>query len=63
MDGDDADTWLAYYCFVNRNWAPSKYEKLSFREKTLIAEFVRREVKSREKQQQQMKGHRKGRRR
>ena len=31
MDGEDADTWLAYYCFVNRNWPPSFYLNLPYR--------------------------------
>lgn len=50
MDGDDSDTWLAYYCFTNRNWPPSQYDNLPYREKILVAEFVKREVKAREKQ-------------
>lgn len=50
MDGDDPDTWLAYYCFTNRNWTPSQYDDLTYREKILVAEFVKREVKAREKQ-------------
>lgn len=59
MDGDDFDTWLAYYCFVNRNWPPSQYDNLSYREKVLVAEFAKRESKSREKQMQQAKRSRK----
>lgn len=50
MDGNDSDTWVAYYCFINRNWTPSQYDNLPYREKVLVAEFVSREVKSREKQ-------------
>lgn len=50
MEGDDLDTWLAYYCFVNRNILPSTFEKLSFREKALIAAFVKRETQARERE-------------
>lgn len=63
MDGDDPETWLAYYCFVNRHWPPSKYTQLPYRERVLIAEFIHREVEAREKQAKRLKGHRKGRRR
>lgn len=62
MNGDDADTWLAYYCFVNRGWAPSQYDALPYREKVLVAEFVHHEVEAREKQAKELKAH-KGRRR
>lgn len=49
MDEGDPETWIAYYCFVNLGWEPSKYEKLPLRERVLIAEFVRREIKARPK--------------
>lgn len=58
MEGDDPDTWLAYYCFVARNWSPSQYDSLSYREKVLIAEFAKRESKTIEKQRQQAKSGR-----
>ena len=58
MDGDDPDAWLAYYCFINRNWAPHQYEELPYREKILVAEFVHREVKSRKEQARKAKSHR-----
>ena len=52
MGGPDPDpeTLAAYYCFVNLGWPPSKYEELPFRERALIAEFIRREIESRKKQ-------------
>lgn len=59
MDGDDADTWLAYYCFVNRNWPPSFYLGLPYRERVLISQFVHREVEAREKQIKKAKPRRK----
>ena len=40
---------MAYYCFVNLGWPPSKYEALSFRERALVAEFAAKEIRSREK--------------
>ena len=40
---------VAYYCFVNLGWPPSKYAALSYRERVLIALFAEREIKSREK--------------
>lgn len=62
MSGDDPETWLAYYCFVNRGWPPSQFNELPYREKVLVAEFVHREVEAREKEARKMKA-RKGRRR
>jgi len=40
----------AYYCFVNLGWPPSKYERLPFRERELIAQFIKKEIASRKKQ-------------
>ena len=40
---------VAYYCFVNLGWPPSKYAALPYRERVLIAQFVMKETKSREK--------------
>ena len=37
----------AYYCFVNLGWPPSKYADLPYRERVLITEFIRKEIKSR----------------
>ena len=31
---------MAYYCFVNLGWPPSKYDSLQEREKLLVAEFA-----------------------
>lgn len=42
---------VAYYCFINLGWPPSKYAALPYRERLLIAEFVDREIKSRKKAQ------------
>lgn len=40
---------IAYYCFVNFGWPPSKYEELSFREKVLVAQFAAKESSERKK--------------
>lgn len=42
---------VAYYCFVNLGWPPSKYAALPYRERLLISEFVDREIKARKKAQ------------
>lgn len=34
------DTLVAYFCFTNLGWSPSRYESLPFREKMLVAEFT-----------------------
>ena len=31
---------MAYYCFVNLGWPPSKYADLPYRERVLIAEVL-----------------------
>lgn len=49
MREPDSDTEAAYWCFVNRDWAPGYYESLPIREKALIAQFILREAKAREK--------------
>lgn len=53
MDGPspDADTQIAYYCFENWGWPPSKYLALPTRERALVAEFCRRSAQSRRKLQ------------
>lgn len=33
------DTLVAYFCFTNLGWSPSRYESLPSREKMLVAEF------------------------
>ena len=43
---------IAYYCFVNLGWPPSKYTALPYRERVLIAEFVAKEVNERKKAEQ-----------
>ena len=42
MDGAGWDTEMlvAYYCFVNLGWAPSRYDVLPSREKRLVTEFA-----------------------
>lgn len=49
MAGGDPETMAAYYCFINLGWPPSKYERLPYRERCLIAQFIQKEIKSREK--------------
>ena len=39
---------LAYYCWVNRDWTPSYFDSLSYREKLLIAEFAKKEAAGRD---------------
>lgn len=39
---------MAYYCFVNRGWTPGQYNALSFRERAIVAEFVKLEISKRE---------------
>ena len=34
------ETLVAYYCFVNLGWPPSRYDALPTREKRLVAEFA-----------------------
>lgn len=43
----DSEAEVAYYCFINLGWPPSKYANLPFRERALIAEMVARELRSR----------------
>lgn len=40
---------IAYYCFINLGWPPSKYEKLPYEERVLIAAMVNKEMASRPK--------------
>lgn len=40
---------IAYYCFVNLGWPPSKYAALPYRERVLVAQFAKREIDSRPK--------------
>lgn len=40
---------VAYYCFVNLGWPPSKYEALPYRERLLVAAMVCKEINSRPK--------------
>lgn len=47
----DTDTVLAYYCFVNFGWEPSKLDALSLREKVLISIFIQEEIESRKKRE------------
>lgn len=43
---------IAYYCFVNFGILPHQYAELPYQERALIKEFVSKEVKDREKQQE-----------
>ncbi len=56
---------MAYYCFVNLGWPPSKYANMQFPERALIAEFVNKDIRRRKQEQEEMKrkGGRKHRRR
>lgn len=38
---------VAYYCFVNLGWPPSRYDELPLREKLLVNAFVLKECESR----------------
>ena len=51
MDGasPDPETMAAYYCFVNLGWPPSQYAALPYRERFLIAAFIKKEIDSRPK--------------
>lgn len=49
MEGSDPDTMQAYYMFVNHGRFPSEYEKLPYRERILVREFVKKELASRKK--------------
>lgn len=49
MAGADPDTLLAYYMFVNHGWAPSRVSEPLPRERTLVALFALKEIKSRPK--------------
>lgn len=46
---------VAYYCFVNLGWPPSKYAKMKFSERALIAEFVNRDIRQRKEEQEKIK--------
>lgn len=47
MEGDDPDTRLAYYMFVNHGWSPSRILELPQREKALLTQMAIKEIKSR----------------
>lgn len=46
---------VAYYCFVNLGWPPSRYADMDFPERALIAEFVNRDICQRKKEQEEIK--------
>ena len=46
---------VAYYCFENLGWPPSKYCELPERERMLVKEFVLKSLKEREKIQREVK--------
>ena len=43
---------MAYYCFINLGWPPSKYLDLPYRERLLVAEFAIRDMKNRKEEQE-----------
>lgn len=45
---------VAYYCFVNLGWPPSKYANMKFTERALIAEFVNKDIQKRLKEQEKI---------
>lgn len=59
MAGEDPETWLAYYCFVNRGWTPGQFNELPYREKILVKEFIHHEVKARQEEARKARSKRK----
>lgn len=53
MDGAGWDTEMlvAYYCFVNLGWAPSRYDALPSREKQLVTEFALKSMRDQKEDQ------------
>ena len=53
MDGAGWDTEMlvAYYCFVNLGWAPSRYDALPSREKRLVTEFALKSMRAQKEAQ------------
>lgn len=53
MDGAGWDTEMlvAYYCFVNLGWAPSRYDALPSREKRLVTEFALKSMRDQKEAQ------------
>ena len=49
MEGDDPDTRLAYYMFVNHGWRPQQVLDLPYREKILLTQLALKEIRSRPK--------------
>lgn len=46
------ETLIAYYCFTNHGWAPSKFYNLPYGERTLVTAFALRELNARKKENQ-----------
>lgn len=46
---------MAYYCFVNLGWPPSKYDGLQEREKLLVAEFALKSMRDNKEAAEQAK--------
>ena len=57
MDGAGWDTEMlvAYYCFVNLGWAPSRYDVLPSREKRLVTEFALKRTSAQKEAQDRAK--------
>lgn len=53
MDGAGWDTEMlvAYSCFVNLGWAPSRYDALPSREKRLVTEFALKSMRDQKEAQ------------
>ena len=53
MDGAGWDTEMlvAYYCFVNLGWAPSRYDALPSREQRLATEFALKSMRDQKEAQ------------
>ena len=49
MEGDDPDTRLVYYMFVNHGWRPQQVDSLTDREKILMTLMAVKEIRGRPK--------------
>ena len=47
----DTEMLVAYYCFVNPGWAPSRYDALPSREKQLVTEFALKSMRDQKEAQ------------
>ena len=49
MDGNDPETVMAYYCFINLGRFPHEYMNLSPEERALIAVFIQKDSEDRKR--------------